>query len=87
MKNCWKYLHWFIIYMFLMQLLYCMFQVFVVMQPEGIIGPLGMQAISVLPDIFLCRRLYAIEGWITASGLIVYLAITEVYPRKIKEGK
>jgi len=57
--------------------LYCTYLVFVVLKPEGAgVGPLIGSAMNMDPDLFLKRRLYAIECWIATSGLSIYLALT-----------
>jgi len=56
-------------------LAYCLFQVFITWQPPGLEGPLFFSANHLDPQIIIVRRLYAIEGWVCGSGLIIYLAI------------
>ncbi len=70
-------LHWFIVLLFSFQVLYSIYQVFVVLGVSGHIGPLGSIASSLAPEQLMARRLYAIEGWIAGGALIVYLALTE----------
>jgi len=72
-----KGIHGFIIVLFSFQVLYAVYQVFVVLSPAGYVGPLGAMASAIPADQLMARRLYAIEGWIAGGALIVYLAITE----------
>lgn len=80
----WRIIHWVIVVNFLVQVFYGAFMVFVVMVPEGHIGPLGGAAGALPPDKMMARRLYANETWVAISGLSVYLAITEILPRQLK---
>ncbi len=75
-KIRWKILHYAIIAIFLYQILYCAIT-FCYVVPEGM-GPtmsLWRLATEVPDSILYKRRLYAIELWLSAVGLIVYLAI------------
>ena len=65
------------------QAAYCFAQVLVVLSPDGGVGPLWGAAARVSPELLLARRLYAIEGWIAAVGLALYLGVTEILPRRI----
>lgn len=72
----WKILHYAIILVFLYQIIYCAIT-FLHVVPEGM-GPtmsLWKLAVEVPDEILYKRRLYAIELWLSAVGLIVYLAI------------
>ena len=75
-----RVLHWGIIASLVGETMYCTFQVFVVMQPEGSAGPLWFGAADMDPDLLVPRRLYAIEGWIAFIGLSLYLAVSGVLP-------
>ena len=75
-------LHWVIIINFALEIAYAFHQVFFVMAPDGVIGPLGDAAKNIPADMMLARRLYAIEGWLGIIGLSLYLGITEILPRK-----
>ncbi len=44
-------------------------------------GPLGFRAEEVTMELLGARRLYAIEGWLAFSGLVLYLGVTEIVPR------
>ena len=77
----WKVLHAAIIFYFAYECLYSCWQVFVVYQPPGTFGPLNGSSPDVSDSIFMRRRLYAIEGWLAYSGMAIYLAVTELYPR------
>lgn len=46
--------------------------------------PLMARATETPIEIILKRRLYAIEVWIAVAGLVIYLALTEFLPRKLK---
>ena len=70
-----KFLNWFIIVNFLVEILYCCYQVFWVLAPAGTFGPLGGTALTMDPYLFLARRAYAVEAWIAITGLSIYLAI------------
>jgi hypothetical protein len=70
-----KYLNWFIIANFVMEILYCCWQVFYVLAPPGTFGPLGGTALTMNQEMFWARRAYAVEAWIAISGLSIYLAI------------
>ena len=63
------------------QILYCWHQIFMVVTPEGVEGPLGGRAMEIPFELMVVRRLYAIEAWISTVGLAVYLGVTEVGPR------
>jgi hypothetical protein len=34
-------------------------------------------------EVIMKRRLYAIETWLAIGGLAIYLAVTELLPRKL----
>ncbi len=74
-------LHVVIIAHFAFQLAYSGYMVFFVLRPEGIDGPLFAAALEIPHELMVTRRLYAIEHWIAAAGLAVYLALTEIGPR------
>ncbi len=86
-KKTQKYLllviHWAIIFHFLFEIAYCGIQVFFFLQPEdqATAGPLWGAVQSIDMDLFMKRRLYAIETWVATGGLAIYLAITEIGPR------
>ena len=42
------------------------------------------KAVDTPVEVILKRRLYSLETWVATAGLAVYLAITEIYPRKVK---
>ncbi|MHA1284060.1 MAG: hypothetical protein ACTSQP_16300 [Promethearchaeota archaeon] len=80
-------IHWIIIINFIIEIFYGAYQTFVVLAPEGQVGPLFGSAASLSYEQMVIRRLYAIETWIAITGLSIYLAITEIYPRMKKIGK
>jgi hypothetical protein len=75
----WKILHWFLIVNFLVEIFYSAYQLFFVV---GGGGPLFNRARDISFELLVKRRLYAIEAWIALAGLSIYLAITEILPRK-----
>lgn len=85
MRKWWRVLHWFIIINFLVGIFYGFFMVFFAV--GGGRYPLWMRAVETPVEIILKRRLYAIEAWVATSGLAVYLALTELVPRKLKDMK
>ena len=80
----WRLLHGVIVANFVANVFYCAYQVFVVLAPDGAIGPLWGAAHDLPTDLLVKRRLYAIEFWVTTGGLSVYLAITELLPRLLR---
>ena len=50
---------------------------------EGISGPLFEAAKSMPFEQMMVRRQYAIESWIAITGLSLYLALTEILPRRL----
>ena len=83
MRKWWRYLHWFIIINFLVEILYGFYMVFFVV--GGRRFPLWLRAVETPTEVILRRRLYAIEVWIAVAGLAVYLALTEYLPQKLQE--
>ncbi|MDF1520834.1 MAG: hypothetical protein RQ728_10090 [Brevefilum sp.] len=73
-----KFLHWFIIFIFILEIGYGLYMVFFVV--GGSRWPLMARAVETPIEIILKRRLYAIETWIAIAGLAVYLALTEFLP-------
>ena len=78
----WKVLHWIVIAHLLSGALYAGWQVFVVLAPEGHIGPLFGAAVDVPAEQLMARRMYALEAWLASGALAIYLAITEIAPRR-----
>ncbi len=76
-----RILHWVIIVNFVVNIFYGGYQVFVVLAPGDAVGPLFGNATTMSGDLLIARRLYAIEVWISITGLAIYLAITEYLPR------
>jgi len=81
-----KFVHWTIVVTLLLQALYCGFQVFVSMQPEGLSGPMWRHAADLPFEWMVVRRMYAIEGWVAFGALAIYLGVTELRPRLHREG-
>lgn len=77
-----RVVHWAIIVNLLGQWLYGGWQVFVVLQPEGTIGPMFGNAVSLPYELMVARRMYALEAWVAFLGLAVYLGVTEILPRR-----
>jgi hypothetical protein len=76
--------HWVLILNMVGQIVYISWQVFVVLQPEGTFGPVFGAAKTMDPALFAARRAYAVEGWLAFIGLAIYLAVTEVLPRRVQ---
>ena len=77
----WRALHGSILGILAFEVVYATWQFFVVMAPDGAVGPLGSRARELPFEDMVVRRLYAIEGWIAMGALVIYLAITELRPR------
>lgn len=77
----WKLLHLVIIAHFVIEIAYTGYMVFAVLRPPGVTGPLFGAVADMDYELWMQRRLYAIENWIATAGLAVYLAITEIAPR------
>lgn len=82
----WRIVHIGIIVLLAVQALYCLGQLVFVLQPPGTVGPLFAAAADLDPDLLVARRLYAIEMWITLVGLAIYVGVTEILPRRRREG-
>ena len=82
MSMAFRALHLFLILFLAEEVVYAGYQLFVVLAPEGHIGPLWGAARDLDPQLFLARRLYAIEAWLAGGFLAVYLGITEIAPRR-----
>ncbi len=76
----WRIIHVWIILNFLVEVLYGFYMVFFVI--GGRRWPLFAQAAQTPVEVILKRRLYAIETWIAMTGLGVYVAVTEILPRR-----
>jgi|GEM_PF-1921384 len=81
MKKIWKFIHRLIILNFLVEITYSFYMVFFVI--GGGKWPLMRRAVETPLEVILKRRLYAIEAWVAIAGLCVYLAVTELLPRKL----
>ncbi len=81
--NWWRVLHWLIILTFATNILYGYYMVFFVI--GGGFSPLFRRATATPVEVILKRRLYAVEVWVGFSGLAVYLALTELLPRKLPQ--
>lgn len=76
-----RFAHVFFITNLIAQMGYASFQVFVVLQPEGHVGPMFAAATSLPFEQMMIRRMYAIEAWIAFGILAIYLGVTELLPR------
>lgn len=81
MKKIWKFIHRLIILNFLVEIVYSTYMVFYVI--GGGKWPLFMKAVETPLEVITKRRLYAIETWLAIGGLCIYLAITEILPRRM----
>lgn len=80
--NKWlRILHWVIIINFALGILYGAYLTMFVFGGGGI--PLFGRASEAPIETILKRRLYSVETWVATSGLAVYLALTEMLPRKV----
>ncbi len=77
-----KVLHGFIILNFAVEIIYSVYMLFVAL---GSGGPLFARVNEISFEMLVSRRLYAIEAWIAITGLSLYLAITEIAPRRKQE--
>lgn len=82
MRKWMKFLHWFIIFIFILEIGYGFYMVFFVV--GGSRWPLMAKAIETPIEVILKRRLYAIETWIAIAGLAIYLALTVFLPIILK---
>jgi hypothetical protein len=82
-----RVLHWVIIVNAALNICYAAYQVFVVLAPEGKVGPLSGNAADIPHELLVARRLYAIEAWITLGALVIYLALTEYLPRLLQAAR
>jgi hypothetical protein len=78
----WRLLHLGLVATFVAQCAYIGWQVFVVLRPPGVLGPLWGHALDIDHDLLVARRLYSQEGWQALVGLALYLAVTEILPRR-----
>lgn len=79
-----RILHVVLLANFASNIFYCAYQVFVVLAPEGRVGPLWGAASGLPVELVVKRRLYAIECWVTIGAAAVYVAITEWLPRALR---
>ncbi len=79
-----RILHLVLLANFAINIFYCAYQVFVVLAPDGHIGPLWGAASSLSTELVVKRRLYAIEFWVTIGAASIYVAITEWLPRALR---
>lgn len=84
-KGKWRVLHRLIIINFAFQILYGFYMVFFAI--GGGKYPLFKRVIFTPLEVIVKRRLYSIEVWLAIVGLSIYLAITEIFPKKVMEKK
>ena len=80
LKKGWRALHRAFIAIFVAQMVYGYYMVFFV---GGNPLPLFGQATEMGAEDLVLRRLYSIETWLAIGGLALYLALTEVLPRRL----
>ena len=78
----WRTIHWVIIVNFAIQIIYASYMVFFVVT-NGSSGPLFGSAQTMPFEQMMVRRQYATECWIAIVGLSLYLAVTEILPRRL----
>lgn len=81
MKKTWRIIHWLVIINFVLQIFYGFYMVFFAI--GGGKWPLFAKAVNTPLEVILKRRLYSVETWVAIAGLAVYLAITEILPKRI----
>lgn len=81
LNRWWRIIHNLIILNFIVEIIYSTYMVFFVV--GGSRFPLLRSALETPIEIIMKRRLYAIEGWLAIGGLAIYLAITELLPRRL----
>ena len=79
-KKGWRVIHWALITIFAAQMMYGYYMVFFV--GSNPLPLFGLAAEMEDEDLIL-RRLYSIETWLAIGGLALYLALTEVLPRRL----
>ena len=77
----WRIIHNLIILNFIVEIVYSFYMVFFAV--GGMRFPLLRNALETPIEIIMKRRLYAIEAWLAIGGLAIYLAITELLPRRL----
>jgi len=79
----WRVVHWVIIANFLVEIAYGAYMVFFVVTGSAP-GPLFGEATQLPFEQMMVRRQYALETWVAIGGLSLYLAITEILPRRLR---
>ncbi len=79
----WHIIHVLILINFMVQVLYGTYMVFFAV--GGRRWPLLSQAMDTPVEVILRRRLYAIETWVAMVGLGLYIAVTEILPRRMRQ--
>lgn len=78
-------IHWFIVVNLIVNAIYAGAQVFTVLIVPGVDGPLRGAAATIPHELLVGRRLYALEAWVSFVGLALYLAVTEMLPRLVRD--
>ncbi|MDF1501253.1 MAG: hypothetical protein P1P76_12370 [Anaerolineales bacterium] len=81
LNKWWRLIHNLIILNFLVEIIYTSYMVFFAV--GGSRFPLLRSALETPIEIIMKRRLYAIETWLAVGGLALYLAVTELLPRRL----
>lgn len=79
--NWLRVLHWVIIINFALGILYGSYLVLFVFGEGGL--PLFRRVTRTPLELIVKRRLYSVEIWVAISGLSIYLALTEILPRRV----
>ena len=82
LSRSWRVLHWLIIINFAVEVVYASYMVFFVLS-DGVNGPLFSAAKTMPFEQMMVRRQYALEFWIAAAGMSLYLGLTEILPRRL----
>jgi hypothetical protein len=81
LNRWWRTIHNLIILNFIVEIVYSSYMVFFAV--GGSRFPLLRSALETPIEIIMKRRLYAIETWLAIGGLAIYIAITELLPRRL----
>jgi hypothetical protein len=85
LNKWWRIIHNLIILNFIVEIVYSSYMVFFAV--GGSRFPLLRSAVETPIEIIMKRRLYAIETWLAIAGLAIYVAITELLPRRLGKYK
>jgi hypothetical protein len=79
-----RLVHWVILANLGLQVIYGLVMVFFVVTGGQGAGPLFGAAGELPFETMVTRRLYAGETWIAIVGLSLYVAVTEILPRRLR---